>query len=282
MTLSDWHLLALATAFYGGGMLLGILQLVRKQRHSRPLMWTFLGAGLATQTAGLYLRGMAIGACPLGNPFEILQFIVWSSVLIVLVVGPVFQVRLLGLFCSAVATGISILAFVIPGLDYAYTGSLFGGDPVVELHAALSIFSYGMLALLGMVAVMYLVQFRALELKRHSALLAYLPSVMQLDALQTRTLIAALVLLTVAVGSGVFLLDRDLPEFSKLKFMMVCAVWLGYSLALLLRMLRRITARHLATVSLILLLFAISALGPVDQARHRGPAGPVIALPENE
>ncbi len=252
-------------------MALGTLQLVREQRHSRPLMWSLLGAGLVTQTAGLYVRGMQIGACPLGNPFEILQFIVWSTVLIVLVVGPVFHVRLLGLFCSAVAAGVSLLSLTIPGLDYPYSGSLFGGDPIVELHAALSIFSYGLLALVVMVSVMYLVQFRALERKRHNALLSYLPSVMQLDTLQTRTLIAALGLLTVAVGSGVMLLNRDLPDFSKLKFFAVCAVWLGYVTVLALRMGRKISARQLAVGSIILFTAAVIALGPVEQARDRDP-----------
>ena len=44
--------------------------------------------------------GAEIKACPLGNTFEISQFIAWSLVLLYFIIGPAFRLRLLGFFTA--------------------------------------------------------------------------------------------------------------------------------------------------------------------------------------
>ena len=67
-------------------------------RSLRPSRWNFLAmiTGFVFQTGFLYLRGQAIGRCPLSNLFEVLVFLCWSMVLFYLAIGPAYRLSLLG------------------------------------------------------------------------------------------------------------------------------------------------------------------------------------------
>ena len=78
--LTDRQWLWLAAACYLAGFLRGARSVFRGERPSSAVMYGFVAAGYALQYLGLYLRGRAEGDCPLGNIFEIVQFIAWSAI----------------------------------------------------------------------------------------------------------------------------------------------------------------------------------------------------------
>ena len=117
--LTDRTWLWLAAACYLAGAALGTLSLLRERKHSRAVMYLTLAAGYAFQTFGLYLRGMAVKGCPLGNTFELLQFTAWSAATLYLVVGPAFRLSLLGYGTALLSAGLSLGGLLVPALDAA-------------------------------------------------------------------------------------------------------------------------------------------------------------------
>src|SRR5258707_169992 len=85
----------------------------RVYRPSRLNFFAML-AGFVFQTGFLYLRGQAIGRCPLTNLFEILVFLCWSMVLFYLAIGPAYRLSLLGTFTSPLVFVIQVVALLLP------------------------------------------------------------------------------------------------------------------------------------------------------------------------
>ena len=90
--LTDRTSIGIGTGFYAAGLLYGSWSLCFRHRHSRIASYTFVLAGWMLQTFGLCLRGRQTHSCPLGNTFEILQFVAWSCTLLYLAVGPAFRI----------------------------------------------------------------------------------------------------------------------------------------------------------------------------------------------
>ena len=168
--LSDTLAFSLAAICYSVGFLLASLRLRFKQSDGAWISYAGLIAGFSLQTLALNLRGAAIQACPLGNLFEITQFIVWSLILIFFIIGPIFRLRWLSYFTIALAALLTLLVSLVPGTDTAYQSSVFGGNPWIELHATLAMFSYAVFAILALTSLMFLLQQRSLKKKRHSRL----------------------------------------------------------------------------------------------------------------
>ena len=126
--ITDRTWLWLAAACYLAGAALGTLSLLRERKHSRAVMYLILAAGYAFQTFGLYLRGMAVKGCPLGNTFELLQFTSWSAASLYLVVGPAFRLSLLGYGTALLSAGLSLGGLLVPAWDAAKRVHIFGGN----------------------------------------------------------------------------------------------------------------------------------------------------------
>ena len=59
----------------------------------RPGRFNFIAiaCGFLLQTAFLWMRGNAIGRCPITNLFEVFLFLAWSIALIYMLVGPAYR-----------------------------------------------------------------------------------------------------------------------------------------------------------------------------------------------
>ncbi|HKK17064.1 MAG TPA: cytochrome c biogenesis protein CcsA, partial [Opitutales bacterium] len=195
-------------------------------------------------------------------------FISWSLVLLFFIVGPAFRLRLLGFFTSGLAALIAGGALLVPGWDKPYPPGIFGGNPWIELHAALAMFSYGVFAILALVSVMFLIQQHGLKKKQFKGIYQYLPSVHQLDLMAKRLLITGVGVLTAALIFGaVFWIDNlDLVPVFKLSA--TCLIWLGYIVVVVLRMQKKLVTRRHAIASIILFLLAMASLWPVQSAQE--------------
>jgi len=271
--LSDRGILWIGTLLYLGGFVAGCVQLLRRQYASgdRTLLNVLLAFGLSTQTAGLYVRGLAHGGCPLGNQFEIVQFVAWSAMVLYFVVGPAFRVSLLGLFTSGYAASLATISLAIPQWDVSRGTKLFGNNPWIEFHAALAVFSYGVFGLLALTSIMHLLQNWALKQKRLDGLFWFLPSVVQLDQINWRMLLAGVGLLTISLSVGASWWVRDTASVHWPKLMVTLAVWAVYSTALTLRWRGVLYATRFSWACLILFMVAMMSLGPINSNRttHR-------------
>lgn len=263
---TDRGLLWIGTAFYLGGFIVGCLQLLLKRSNKltdRTLLVTLLAFGLSSQTAGLYVRGMATGGCPLGNQFEIVQFVAWSAMVLYFIVGPAFRVSLLGLFTSGYAAGLATISLSIPQWDAVRNARIFP-NAWIEFHAALAVFSYGVFGLLALTSIMHLLQNWALKNKRLDGLFWFLPSVVQLDQINWRMLLAGVGLLSISLAVGGVYFVQKPESVNWLKLYVTVAVWLVYAAVLLLRWRGRLYATRFSWACAILFMLAMMSLGPVN------------------
>ncbi|MFP4674257.1 MAG: inner membrane protein YpjD [Opitutales bacterium] len=277
--MTDQTAFALATLFYLFAFGYGLIALLCGRTQSRPVQYTLLAGAFLLQTLGLSLRGAEIQACPLGNIFEIAHFIAWSIVLLFFIIGPIFKLRLLSFFTAGLAALLSVVVFLVPAWDASYPAGIFGGNPWIELHAALAIFSYGVFATLALISTMFLIQQYGLKHKQAKGLYAYLPSVQQLDTMAKRLLLTGVGVLSAALFFGAVFWMSNPDRVPLLKLTITCMVWAGYITVVVLRLRRKLVTRRHAVAAIALFLFALASLWPVQTAREGKrptPEKPVI------
>lgn len=265
---TDRTWLWLAAAAYFGGFVLGTVALLRDRRHSRGWMYAIIILGYLLQTAGLYLRGLEVKGCPLGNTFEIFQFTAWSAITLYLVIGPAFRLSLLGYFTCMLTTTLTLVSLAIPSWDAVRRVGIFGGNAWIEFHAAIALFSYGVFGLLALTSIMYLLQVFSLKRQHLQGLFSFLPSVRDLDHMNFRLLVTGVLLLgaSLAVGSVYWLDDTNTVNLPKL--LVTVAVWLAYAVTCGLRLREIVIAKRLAWTCIILFALALLSLGPVNSSRQ--------------
>ena len=273
--LSDRQWLWCAAGLYAVGLLLGTISLVRGQRTSGVLIYCAIFVGYVLQFIGLGVRGRATGGCPLGNQFEIFQFTAWSAITLYLVVGVTFRSSVLGFFTSCLGAALTAVSLSIPAWDAVRRTHIFGGNPWIELHAALAIFSYGVFGLLALTSGLFLLRHFSLKSKRLGGWFSFLPSILDLAHIEMRLLPAGFGLLTLALAFGSVYWTRDLASVDHAKLAATAAVWAGAAAALLLRSFGRLLARRFAWACLALFAAALLSLAAVDESRH-----PVVSPPQ--
>jgi HemX protein len=268
--LTDRHWLWLAAALYVAGFLLGTVSLLRNRRHSRLFMYVVIGAGFALQTTGLYVRGLRVHGCPIGNFFEILQFTGWSATAIYLVIGATFRVSLLGYFTAGLAMILTTVSLSISRWDLGRNA--FGANSWIELHATLALFGYGVFGLLALTSAMYLLQNYSLQKRTNRGLFSFLPSMVDLDHISFRLLGMGVALTTASLAVGSVYWLRDTSTVDAVKLIITAGVWVAYAAALVLRWRSILIAKRLAWTCIALFAAALLSLGPVNSSRNPLPA----------
>ncbi len=270
--LTDRSWLWLAAECYFVGLLLGTWSLTRRNRQSGVALNTIIAVGYLFQLTGLWLRGRAVGGCPLGNTFEIFQFTAWSAITLYLIVGVTFRLSLLGYFTSCLAAAVTIVSLAIPAWDATRREHIFGGNPWIELHAAIALFSYGVFALLALTSFMFLLRNFSLKHKMPGGGFTFLPSIMDLDSMSVRLLVIGVTLLSISLAVGAVYWLRDLQSVNLTKLLLTVTIWLAYAVALGLRLKGKLLAQRFAWAGVILFGLALLSLWPVDASRHARPA----------
>lgn len=268
--LTDRTFLWVGALLYLAGFITGLAGLTRRQGHEshRALLNIFLVGGWIFQWLGLYQRGMVTGGCPLGNTFEIVQFVAWSAMLVYFFVGTAFRVSLLGLFTAGYAATLALVSLLISHWDLLHGKRMFGDNPWIEAHAALAVFSYGVFGLLALTSLMQLLQNWSLKNKRLNGLFWFLPSVVQLEQINYRLVLLGVALLTFSLGVGASWWMRNTDSVHLPKLMVTIGVWLAYLIVLLLRWRGQIVSVRFAWVCLVMFCLALLSLGPVNSNRH--------------
>jgi HemX protein len=266
--LSDRQWLWCAAGFYTAGLLMGTVSLLRGGRMSGATIYLTLLAGYLLQFIGLGVRGHATGGCPLGNRFEIFQFTAWSAITLYLVVGVTFRSSVLGYFTSCLGAALTLVSLSMPSWDAVRRTHIFGGNPWIELHAALAIFSYGVFGLLALTSALFLFRHYSLKSKHLGGWFSFLPSIRDLDDIEVRLLGTGMALLTLALAFGAVYWSRDTASVGHAKLAATVAVWVVSAAAFGLRLAGRLLSKSFAWTCLALFAAALFSLGAVDRSRH--------------
>ncbi len=277
-------LLWLSTACYGASFVLGLFKTRRRFPNGfqeGPFVLILLGFVL--QTRALYLRGLEVHGCPLGNGLERTQFILWSLILAFLLLRLLWKLNLLGTFCAGVSLILGSLSLVLKNWDHSYWLAdgytrLFK-DPWIELHASIAIFSYGLFCLLTVVSMMYLSQRQALLSRRSGFLGPYLPPIQELEVAAMRLLAVGVSFLSLSMVVGAMHWTRH-PEFvSQAKLTVTTALWLGYLALLALRLSNRLYGSRFAKCTIALFAVALLSLSLVSSKTKKQAYQPLSTQP---
>jgi len=155
--------------------------------------------GFLLHTMALFLRLVAVGRPPPGNPFEALSFFAWATVLVYLGLEFRFGRKVMGAFVLPIVlltTGAAASLPKGPGLASALAGT------GIWLHVTFVLLGNAALALTCGVGLMYLLQERQLKSKDLGPMYHRLPSLEFLDGLGHRALLVGFPLLTVGLVTG--------------------------------------------------------------------------------
>lgn len=276
--LTDRQWLWCAAGFYFAGFLLGTFSLLRRRGPSGGAMYVLIVVGYLLQLVGLSHRGRAVGECPLGNTFEVLQFVAWSAISLYLAIGVTFRSSILGYFTASLAAALTLASLAWPAWDSRQRTSIFGGNPWIEFHAALAVFSYGVFALLALTSLLFLFRHHSLKSKRPGGWFSFLPSLFDLDHIGVRLLAFGVVLLGASLAVGSVYWRRDPAAVTTAK-LLTAGVWVAYAVALGLRLGGKLLAQRFAWTCVALFAGALISLGPVDSSRHPASAIRAVAAP---
>lgn len=271
IALSEKFLFSIAAILFTVGFLFNYFQIKSKGTYSHTLTYLFLLFGFVLQSIALYLRALVIHACPLGNTFEILQFILWSLILLFLLIRPVIRINALGLFIIFIASLVSAISLLIPSLDNPYVYTLEANNPFIELHASLAIFSYAIYMLLAIVSNMLLIQQWGLKKQRFQGLFSHLPAVQKLDSIANVLVWIASLTLFIGILFGSFYWNEHPETVPLFKLLLTTLILILYCVVGVLKYFNKITPQKQAIAYIFLFILAILSLGAVQAENPQEP-----------
>src|ERR1700704_4515568 len=222
--------------------------------HPRRFNFFAIALGFALQSAFLYVRGHALGRCPITNLFEVFIFLAWSVALIYLAIGPAYRLSLMGAFTAPLVLLIQTFA-LLASIDVRHSVRL-NVNPWLEFHASMSMIAYGAFALAGVAGVMYLVQERQLKTHQFRSIFHHLPPLSDLFIAITRLLWLGFALYTLGLASG-FFVGQPLP---RVQVVCAVAVRLFYAAILQGKYLRWLAPKRVAALCIVAFSAALTLL----------------------
>lgn len=274
MPSADKAFMLAGTVSYLACVALLAVRSLRERRFIFGGMLLPLLAGIVLQGYGLHLRGLAVGGCPVGNPFETLQFISWILAGLTLLLGAGFRHSLPGAAAATVSAVLSTVALAVPEWDAHRVPHVLGNDPWLETHAALAVTSYGVFAALAVSCSLHLFQYRSLKSRRPRNPAGMLPSLQELDRLNLRLLLIGTTLLSVAIAIGVVFWLRHPSNVGAAKLTAAFALWTAAATVISLRAAHVAVGKRLSWFGIVLFLSALASLWPVNRSGSTPPPAP--------
>lgn len=224
-----------------------------------------IAAGFVLQSAFLWVRGSALGRCPLTNLFEVFIFMAWAVALIYMVVGPTYRLSLMGAFTAPLVLLIQAGALLAP-IDTPRAPKI-AVNPWLEFHASMSIVAYGAFALACVAGLMYLLQERQLKTHQLHSVFHHLPPLTELYAAIMRLLWLGFGLYTAGLVSG-FFTGEPLP---RVKIACAILIWIFYGAILQGPKIFRLTPKHVAVLCVLAFTAAVSVLWGITFVSEKIP-----------
>jgi ABC-type uncharacterized transport system permease subunit len=226
------------------------------ERTFRPGRFNFfaIASGFIFQTAFLAVRGHELHRCPLTNLFEVLIFLAWSIALIYMLVGPTYQLSLMGAFTAPLVLIVQGFALLAP-IDIRHPVKL-PANSWLEFHASMSMVAYGAFALACIAGMMYLVQERQIKTHQFRSIFFHLPPLSDLFTAIMRLLWLGFALYSLGLASG-FFVGQPLP---RVQVICAVAVWLLYAAILQAKYLRWLAPKRVAALCIVAFSTALTLL----------------------
>jgi len=244
--------LLIAAILAGLAGILGVRSIVTERKRTR---WTILLMLLSFgfQLMWLGMRGELRASCPLLDSGEILVFLAWSISLFYLIVGSAYRVTLLGMFSAPLVT-VMLLIAMIPGMLDANPVKQTNVDYWGEMHSAISVLSYGALALGAVSAVMFLVLDRLLKTREmKSGLFKKMPTLHTIVGSVVRLTVIGVSFLSVGLACGFMMRTHAGPHF-----WIAIVIWSAYVLLLGVWFVRGMTPKKMSLSVVVLLIASLA------------------------
>lgn len=190
-----------AAAFYLAATIAALAGVAMRRDFPTRLFHWLVGAGLTLHVVSLVTRATLVGHLPVANFGEGLSLLAALLVGVFLLVQRRAPLIALGAVVMPLAFGITLSASVLKG----------GAQPLPEalrsvwlpVHVLLALLGDAVFAIACSASILYLVQERRLKARRGRGLLRSLPSLERLDQVSYTALKWGLILLTLAILSGI-------------------------------------------------------------------------------
>lgn len=223
---------------------------------SRRAFWWILGVFIA-QSLFLGVRGELRGQCPLGDVGEIALFLAWSLTLFYLITGSTYRLSLLGVFTAPIVVILQIVTLIPGTLDHEVVKAE-AVDYWREMHAPISVLSYGALGLAAVAGVMFLVLNKRLKAQQLTGgLMVGMPSVSRLLKAMARIALVGWLVLTVGVVTG---FKMDAGEVN-IHLLVAIVAWVLYAVLLGVYYVRGLPGRQLAWGLIVLFVASLLVFG---------------------
>ncbi len=224
-----------AILLYGAGSALLLLEALHMSRRASGYATGFLLAGFGLDTLTLtaaFARALMSSRLPVTSPADMYGLLGWVCMGIVVLMRLKFRLPAVTGFFAPVGFAMTALSFFLPGGRTPVEANLPGF--LFALHIAMVFMSLGIFGLAFLAAVFYLMEHRALKMKRFGKVFAILPPLDTLDRLTVRALVLGVVLLTFAIGTGIYLAHTEWRKewVYNPKILFSMATWVGYVLIL--------------------------------------------------
>jgi len=230
----------IATILAAAGGVFGALAVRSDQPGRAAFFWMVLAFG--AQLMALGWRGEIRGRCPLGDVGEVCLFLAWSLTLFYLVTGTTYRLSLLGVFTAPLVMILQLVALV-PGAFEVGVERAKSVDPWWEAHAALSVLSYGALALAAVAGVMFFIlNYRLKSKKLGGGMMHGMPSISRLVEAMARIALVGWVVLTIGIVAGLLIEGGSFG----IHLMVATITWVLYAVLLGIYFVRGMPGRQLA------------------------------------
>lgn len=220
--------------------------------------------GFLFHSAFLVLRGEQIGHCPISNLFEVVVFLSWALVLNYLLIGPTFQVSLMGAFTAPVVLLMNLFALLIPGIDEPR--SIEGMGWMLELHAALTLLAYGTLGLSAIAAFMFLLVRSYLKSHKLQSFILRMPALGKLEKVSLRVCLLGFIMYSLGIGAG-FFVEEFWVEYTKIVWSLL--LWVAYIGVLAGKFFAVLSPARFTSLNLAIYLFMIGSFALINQISNQ-------------
>ncbi|MGC9333888.1 MAG: c-type cytochrome biogenesis protein CcsB [Anaerolineae bacterium] len=196
----DVVLFLLALLAYAVSTVAHVAWWIGGSRRCEKLALPSLIAAVVLHGGAILMRWLEAGYAPLSNGFEAFSFYAWGLSVAYLLISPLRRQAVLGAFVTPLALTSILIASVLPKRIEPLVPVL--QSHWLPIHVGISFAAYAMFSLAFVAAVAYLLQLRSLRHPGRWRWASRLPSLETLEALQRRTAVVGLVLMTGALVSG--------------------------------------------------------------------------------
>jgi len=205
--------------FWGAVLMYGIsagytlLVWRRGFRNDSRASYFLLLSGFLLHCLAMGVRGISFARCPVNNLYEATVFIGWTMAAACLALGAWSRLRFLTAFAAPVLFAVGVFA-LMPALDMPGTKPVLS-NALRSLHATLVLLACGAFGLGAVASAMFLTQNHNLKYNKTMAFASLLPPVQRLERTTAIMLVAATVLLTAGLATGVAWLKVSKVVYSR-------------------------------------------------------------------